>query len=60
MFSYVTAEIPETTEVWVMPQGATLEQQELSAKEICNKAMALGYNVAPRVHVYVYGNAVNT
>jgi organic radical activating enzyme len=57
---YYVNGISDKVEVWIMPEGATLDQQDGAAKMICNKAMALGYNVAPRVHVYVYGNAVNT
>jgi organic radical activating enzyme len=60
MEEYYAAELPKSTEVWIMPEGATESQQELSMKEIINKAMARGFNVAPRVHIWVYKNSVGT
>lgn len=60
MNEYYAAGIPKDVQVWIMPEGATLEQQSLSDTEIINKAMARGYHVSPRVHIYVYGNAVGT
>ena len=60
MEAYHNAGVPLETEVWIMPEGATLEQQNGVDARICDAAMARGYNVAPRVHVYVYGNQVGT
>jgi organic radical activating enzyme len=46
-------------EIWIMPAGATKEEQEQVA-EICNQAMQRGYKVATRNHCYVYGNQIGT
>lgn len=47
--------------IWVMPVGATKEQQELpSVAEIANEAMRRGFMVATRNHTYVYGNVVGS
>ncbi|AUR86020.1 7-carboxy-7-deazaguanine synthase-like protein [Vibrio phage 1.081.O._10N.286.52.C2] len=49
-------------DVYVMPCGATQEEQEQDGymKSIANKALARGYNVSARMHVWIYGNAVGT
>lgn len=57
---YTEAIIPRDVPIWIMPEGATTEQQNDVQSMICDRAMARGYNVAPRVHVHVYGNRVNT
>lgn len=44
--------------VWIMPVGSDINQQENNAAKICDEALARGYNVAPRVHVYVYQNSM--
>jgi len=46
--------------VWIMPVGADLEMQEANAASIANAAMDRGFNVAARVHTYVYGNKIGT
>lgn len=46
-------------DIWIMPVGATKEEQETVAN-ICNVAMFKGYKVATRNHVHVYGNAIGT
>lgn len=47
--------------IWVMPVGARLEHQESSSiAGISNEALRRRYNVAARVHVYVYGNSIGT
>ena len=46
--------------VWVMPTGARLEEQEQTAGDVARKAFERGYNVAARVHVYLFGNAIGT
>jgi len=49
--------IDRLVNVWIMPVGATKEQQELpSIANIADEAMRRGYKVATRNHVYVYGN----
>ena len=46
--------------VWVMPVGAREEEQTASAGKVAEKAFKKGYNVAARVHVYLFGNAIGT
>jgi organic radical activating enzyme len=46
-------------EVWVMPVGATKDQQEAkTVADISIEAMKRGYNVATRNHCYVFGNVI--
>ena len=49
----------DTPIIWIMPAGATKEEQGEVA-EICNQAMQRGYRVATRNHCYVYGNQIGT
>ena len=50
--------------IWVMPVGGDLDGQQgaipghMSAAEIADEGMRRGYKIAPRVHVYVYGNVI--
>lgn len=49
--------------VWIMPEGATEEGQlgigrKMSAGDIAHEAIARGYNISPRVHVYLWGNVI--
>lgn len=60
MAEYYAGGIPRDVPIWIMPEGATLEQQQNVDADISNRAMARGYNVSARVHVYVYGNSVGT
>lgn len=47
--------------VWIMPVGATVEEQSTDAVgEIANEAIERGYNVAARVHCYLWGNKIGT
>tara|TARA_Y100000389_G_C17441482_1_gene508846 strand:+ start:521 stop:1408 length:888 start_codon:yes stop_codon:yes gene_type:complete len=46
-------------DIWIMPVGATKEEQEDIA-HIANEAMQRGYKVATRNHAYVYGNQIGT
>ena len=46
--------------VWIMPTGARSEEQEATAGKVAEKAFKRGYNVAARVHVYLFGNAIGT
>lgn len=46
-------------EVWIMPVGATKEQQEVIS-DIAVDAMNRGYYVATRNHAYVFGNQIGT
>lgn len=50
--------------VWVMPVGATEEGQageygsHANAGKVAEMAFKRGYNVSPRVHVYLWGNLI--
>ena len=46
--------------VWVMPTGAREEEQTIGAGKVAEMAFKRGYNVAARVHVYLFGNAIGT
>ena len=46
--------------VWIMPTGAREEEQSASAGKVAEEAFKRGYNVAARVHVYLFGNAIGT
>ena len=46
--------------VWVMPVGAREEEQSATAGEVARRAFQRGYNVAARVHVHLFGNAIGT
>lgn len=47
--------------VYVMPVGATAESQSTDhIKEIAYKAMSRGYNIAARVHTYIFGNVIGS
>ena len=46
--------------VYIMPVGGLVEDQELVAGNIADQTIARGYNLAARVHCYLYGNAIGT
>lgn len=47
--------------VWIMPVGATKEQQETEqVKEIVAESLARGYNVSGRLHAHMLGNELGT
>ena len=47
--------------IWIMPVGATEESQnEDRVAEIAEETMDRGYNVAARVHCYIWGNEIGT
>jgi 6-pyruvoyltetrahydropterin 2'-reductase len=46
--------------VWIMPVGAREEEQSATAGEVAKRAFQRGYNVAARVHVHLFGNAIGT
>jgi len=53
--------IPEDWDIWVMPVGATKEQQEgETIARISDEAMKRGFKVATRNHTYVYGNVIGS
>ena len=45
-------------DVWIMPVGADIQGQQRIAAQVSDRALELGYNVAARVHTYVYGNVI--
>jgi 7-carboxy-7-deazaguanine synthase len=44
--------------VWIMPVGATVEGQNKVAAKVAEEACRRGYNVAARVHAYVFSNVI--
>ena len=46
--------------VWIMPVGARVEEQEVTAGEVATMAMERGFHVSARVHTYLWGNKIGT
>lgn len=46
--------------VWIMPVGATLEEQEDIQKAVCEETLKRGYNFSARLHCFVFGNTIGT
>lgn len=46
--------------VYIMPVGATVEEQEMDAGKVAEIAFKKGYNVSGRLHCYLFGNAIGT
>ena len=46
--------------VYCMPEGATLEQQTLTEKDVAEACMQTGYKFSPRLHITLFGNAWGT
>ena len=46
--------------VWIMPVGARVEEQEVTAGEVATIAMKKGYHISARVHTYLWGNKIGT
>ncbi len=44
--------------VWIMPVGATVAGQNMVAARVAEEAVRRGYNVAARVHAYVFANVI--
>lgn len=44
--------------IWIMPVGADREMQESHQALISEQAIERGYNVAARVHTWVFGNVI--
>jgi organic radical activating enzyme len=58
-YEHALREMPVS--LWIMPVGATAEQQGTEhIKEIAYKAMDRGYNIAARVHTYIFGNMIGS
>ena len=60
MEEYWTAGIPDDTEIWVMPVGGLLEQQQQVDRRVAEMCLERGWNVSLRAHIYVFGNEVGT
>jgi 7-carboxy-7-deazaguanine synthase len=50
----------EIDSIFCMPEGATLEQQTLTEKEVAETCMLTGYKFSPRLHISLFGNAWGT
>ena len=46
--------------IYCMPEGATLEQQSLTEKDVAEACMKTGYKFSPRLHISLFGNAWGT
>lgn len=46
--------------VYCMPEGATLEQQALTARNVADICMEKGYRYSPRLHIDLFGNEWGT
>ena len=46
--------------IFCMPEGATLEQQTLTEKNVVDACMKTGYKFSPRLHITLFGNAWGT
>jgi 6-pyruvoyltetrahydropterin 2'-reductase len=44
--------------IWIMPSGATVEGQQIHDGDVAKMALDRGYNVAARVHTYLWGNLI--
>ena len=59
--TYVNTMSISTDNIYIMPVGATVEQQSESViANIANKALARGFNVSGRLHCYMFGNGIGT
>ena len=47
-------------DTWIMPVGASMEQQQKHQERSCMEAVERGYNFSPRVHNWLFGNRIGT
>lgn len=48
-----------TAPIWIMPVGATAEQQkDDETRIICERALDAGYYISARIHCYIWGNTI--
>jgi 7-carboxy-7-deazaguanine synthase len=47
-------------DVYLMPEGATLEGQELTERNVADICMKWAYKFSPRLHISLYGNSWGT
>ena len=50
----------EIDAIYLMPEGATLEQQTFTEKNVAEICMETGYKFSPRLHINLFGNAWGT
>ena len=50
----------EVEDVFLMPEGATLEGQELTERNVADLCMKHGYKFSPRLHINLFGNSWGT
>jgi len=60
MAEYHAAGIPAEAEIWTMPVGGVLEQQQVIDRKVTEMTLARGWNVSWRAHIYVFGNELGT
>lgn len=46
--------------VFIMPVGATVEEQEDIQEKVCEQTLDRGYNFSARLHCFIYGNKIGT
>lgn len=56
--TFLFREVGVDWDVWIMPVGATREEQEDIQAQVAEGAVDRGYSVAPRVHCWIFGNVV--
>ena len=44
--------------VWIMPVGARVEEQEEIQAYVAEEAIRRGYNVATRIHCFLFDNVI--
>jgi 7-carboxy-7-deazaguanine synthase len=47
-------------DIWLMAEGATLEQQIEMQRRVAEAALTQGWSFSPRAHVWIWGNTVGT
>lgn len=57
---YYEGDTPEDAEIWIMPVGGLLEQQQQVDRWITEETVRRGWNVSLRAHIYVFGNEIGT
>lgn len=58
---YISKMKHKSSNIYVMPVGATLEQQSTDViAEIAKKALYRGFHVSGRLHCYMFGNGIGT
>ena len=60
MVEFYAGGAPSTVEIWTMPVGGVLEQQQVIDRTVTEMTLARGWNVSWRAHIYVFGNELGT